>query len=416
MTNPPRVAFFPDSFEEVNGVARTSRSLVRIAEERRLPFLYVCAGTTRQVYRSTRDLTRVELDRSLWSFGLERDLRFDLRLWRHGAFVRRALDVFKPDVIHITGPSDIGQLGAYLAHRMRVPLVASWHTNLHDFAASRLGRLLRPAPARLRAAAIASARRTALRLALDFYKMARVTLVPNQELAALLAEATGRRVFPMRRGVDTATFSPARRTPGARPFRIGYVGRLSPEKDVQLLADLETELRAAGAPTFACTIVGDGSELERLRKRMPDADFQGVLTGDALATAYADMDVFVFPSRTDTYGNVVLESFASGTPVVVSGSGGPRFLVREGVNGFVANDIAGFRDAVLTLMRSPARLVSMRAAARARAFEASWDHVADQVYAAYAVAQHPPALPRAGDAQAQRELSWLARLVTASLR
>jgi glycosyltransferase involved in cell wall biosynthesis len=412
----PRVAFFPDSYEEINGVARTSRQLVRIAEERRAPFLYVCAGTSRQVVRATRDLTRVELDRSRWSFGLERDLKFDLRLWRHTAFVRSALDAFKPDVIHITGPSDIGQLGAYLAHRLRVPLVASWHTNVHDFSASRLTRLLRRAPARVCGSVAESARRATLRLALDFYKMARVTLAPNQELAALLSEATGRRVFPMPRGVDTALFSPARRTPGERPFRIGYVGRLSPEKDVQMLADLATALRAAGAPPFACTIVGDGSERGRLMKRMPGADFPGMLTGEALAAAYADMDVFVFPSRTDTYGNVVLESFAAGTPVIVSSTGGPKFLVKDGDNGFVASDVEGFRDAVLALMASPERLASMRRAARARAFEASWDHVVDQVYAAYAASQLPPAQARPDRPDADRDLSWLARLVTASLR
>lgn len=413
----PRVAFFPDSFEQVNGVARTSRHLVGVVRQLAVPFLYVCEGPGPQTVQETRTLTRVQLDRSRWSFGVERDLRFDLRLWRHTAVVQSALMEFKPDVIHITGPSDIGQLGAFLAHRLRIPLVASWHTNLHDFSASRLRRLLRGVPPRLQTSIAEAARRATLRLTLDFYKMARVTLAPNAELAALIADATGRGVFPMPRGVDTTQFSPSHRTPGQRPFRLGYVGRLSPEKDVHALADLAEALRAAGAPPFQMMVVGDGSERARLERRMPDAEFAGVLTGERLAAAYADMDVFVFPSKTDTYGNVVLESFASGTPVVVSRDGGPKYLVRDNVNGFVSGGLNGFTHAVLELMRSPERLAAMRQAARQRAMESSWEQVVDHVYQAYAACLEPaPPLDQARARTNDRNLSLVARLVTASLR
>jgi glycosyltransferase involved in cell wall biosynthesis len=121
-----------------------------------------------------------------------------------------------------------------------------------------------------------------------------------------------------------------------------------------------------------------------LRRELRHADFTGVLRGEALATAYANMDALVFPSHTDTFGNVVLEALASGVPAVVTPDGGPKFIVRDGETGFVAPD-EGFAAAVATLVRDRARLAEMRAAARAYALGCSWDAVFSRVYAAYGV-------------------------------
>jgi glycosyltransferase involved in cell wall biosynthesis len=411
----PRVAYFPDSLTEVNGVARTSQQLVSFATERALPFLCVHAGSASRTRHPSATVTRVELRRGRMSCGLERDLRFDLALWRYTGAVRAQVDAFGPDLIHITGPSDVGQLGAYLAYTMGVPLVASWHTNLHDFAESRLASALRWAPAGIRRGLPAAAGRHSLTLLIDFYKMARVLLAPNEELAGLLRRATNRPVHLMTRGVDTRLFTPLRRNRGDTDFVIGYVGRLSPEKNVRLLAALEAALVTRGAPPFRFVIVGDGSERAWLEPRMPRAEFPGVLTGEALARAYANLDVFVFPSTTDTYGNVVQEACASGVPVIVTSSGGPRFLVREGVTGFVRDDVEGQLEVVLEIMRNPARAAAMRIAARESARQASWPRVFERVYDAYdeCVRGHRAAGDTGG--QGRRELSWLARIVTAGL-
>jgi glycosyltransferase involved in cell wall biosynthesis len=116
---------------------------------------------------------------------------------------------------------------------------------------------------------------------------------------------------------------------------------------------------------------------------MKAARLTGVLRGEALAETYANMDVFVFPSRTDAYGNVVLEAQASGVPAIVTDSGGPRYLVRNHETGFIANTADEFAAAISGLQDHAGQMASMRAAARANAFAASWDNIFEHVYLGY---------------------------------
>ena len=115
----------------------------------------------------------------------------------------------------------------------------------------------------------------------------------------------------------------------------------------------------AGLSNFRFLVVGQGSEEPWLRANLKEVEFPGVLTRASLGRAYANMDAFVFPSRTDTYGNVVLEALASGVPAIVTDSGGPRFVIRQGENGFVAGDLAGFVSRVQCLIRNPAQVAAM---------------------------------------------------------
>jgi glycosyltransferase involved in cell wall biosynthesis len=166
---------------------------------------------------------------------------------------------------------------------------------------------------------------------------------------------------------------------------LGYVGRLSIEKNVALLARVERELAAMGMTGVRFLIVGHGSEEATLRRELAQAEFAGVLRGAWLAEAYANMDVFVFPSHTDTFGNVVLEALASGVPAVVSGDGGPKYVVRDQETGFVTEDDR-FAEAIAELVRDRARLDGMRLQAREYAQGCSWDAVFDRVYAGYGTA------------------------------
>jgi phosphatidylinositol alpha 1,6-mannosyltransferase len=119
---------------------------------------------------------------------------------------------------------------------------------------------------------------------------------------------------------------------------------------------------------------------------MRHADFTGVLHGDALARAYANMDLLVFPSETDTFGNVVQEALASGTPALVSRYGGPKFIVRPGISGFVAFSEDDFIELARAAIGDRERHPGMRLAARRQALNASWDNVFDEVLEAYAAA------------------------------
>ena len=380
----PRVSYFPDSFHEVNGVAHTSRNFVAYAQRHGLPFLCVRAGTREISFEQVGEMRTLELRRSRGSVRMEKDLEFDTLFWRHGAAIRRELERFRPDLIHVTGPSELGMFGAYFAWEMGVPLASSWHTNVHEYASRRMGWLTGQMARRHGAAIEGSVEAGALWVTSQFYKLAKVLFAPNDELCRMLERTTGRPCFLMQRGVDTDWFSPAHRTRAVddKTVVLGYVGRLSVEKNVALLVRVERELAAMGVCGVRFLIVGHGSEEETLRKNLKNAEFAGVLRGAALAEAYANMDVLVFPSHTDTFGNVVLEALASGVPAVVTEDGGPKFIVKDGETGFVTEDDR-FAEAVAELVRDRARLGEMRRRARAYALGCSWDAVFERVYAGY---------------------------------
>jgi phosphatidylinositol alpha 1,6-mannosyltransferase len=383
----PRVAYFPDSFHEVNGVAHTSRNFVAYAQRHGWPFLCVRAGTREISYEQVGELGTLELERSRGSVRMEKDLEFDMLFWRHGEAIRRTLERFRPDVIHITGPSELGMFGAYFAWEMGVPLAASWHTNVHEYAARRMGWLTGRMSAARGAGVEDAVEGGMLWATSQFYKLAKVLFAPNDELCRMLERTTERPCYLMQRGVDTEMFSPVRRTreESDRAVVLGYVGRLSVEKNVSLLVRVERELEAMGVGGVRFLIVGHGSEEEALRRELKEAEFAGVLRGSALGEAYANMDVLVFPSHTDTFGNVVLEALASGVPAVVTQDGGPKFIVRDGATGFVTGD-DGFTAAIAELVRDRALLERMRLEAREYALGCGWDAVFDRVYEGYGTA------------------------------
>jgi phosphatidylinositol alpha 1,6-mannosyltransferase len=380
----PRVAYFPDSFHEVNGVAHTSRHFELFARRRNLPFLCVRAGDRAQALMEEGNVWTLELPRSFLSFALEKDLRYDPAFLRHIPHIRAVLERFQPDLIHITGPSELGALGAGLAHHMKVPLAASWHTNVHEYLARRSHWFLRVLPERQAAASGQKIEDLTMAVAAKFYSFARVLFAPNPELCQLLERTAGRPCHLMARGVDAELFHPAKRRRNAedKDFVLGFVGRLSIEKNVALLATVQQQLETMGFTNFRFLIVGHGAEEGWLRERLPRAEFTGVLKGEALSTAYANMDLFVFPSHTDTFGNVVLEALASGVPAIVTPDGGPCTIVREGETGRVAAD-EDFAAAAAAVLGDPAQHARMREAARAYALTASWDSVFEGVYAAY---------------------------------
>jgi len=379
----PRVAYFPDSFHEVNGVAHTSRHFEAFARRRNLPFLCVRAGDRGQALIEDGNVWTLELPRGFLSFALEKDLRFDPAFLRHIPLIGEVLDRFRPDLIHITGPSEVGMLGARLSYEMDLPLAASWHTNVHEYLARRSDWLVKLLP-RMAMVSEQTIEDLTLATAAKFYSMAKVLYAPNPELCALLERATGRPCHLMPRGVDAELFHPDKRQrqPNDRDHILGFVGRISVEKNVELLPGIQDQLEALGHKSFRFLIVGHGGDEAWLRDHLPRAEFTGVLRGEALSTAYANMDLLVFPSHTDTFGNVVLEALASGVPAIVTPDGGPKTIVRDGVTGRIAED-ADFSAAVASVLGDPEKHAQMRLDARAHALTMSWDSVFEGVYAGY---------------------------------
>ena len=379
-----RAAFMPDTFHEVNGVAHTSRQLEAFARRQQIPFLSIHCGPAIERLEDG-SITVLQLKRGPAKIGLDANLDYDPLLFRYAKQVQAELEKFGAELIHITGPGDMGTLGWYLAKKLRLPLVISWHTSLHEYAGRRLERVLGFLGRRLSRSAGLWAEKMALRVLAWFYRKSAIALAPNQELVSMVSEMTGRPTFLMKRGVNTRLFSPAHRSPMRGPFRIGYVGRLTAEKNVRFLAELGNALQVLGRTNFEIIIVGEGREETWLRQHVPQAVFTGVLRGERLAEVYANMDVFVFPSRTDTFGNVVLEALASGVPAVVTNAGGPKFLIESGVTGFVAASDWDFITAVNEIMTDSALHRRLRTAAREYALAQSWDLVFEQVFRAYEI-------------------------------
>ena len=187
------------------------------------------------------------------------------------------------------------------------------------------------------------------------------------------------KIFP--RGLDTELFTPARREPtfwekfgtSNGQVRLLYVGRISREKDLDVLANSYRRLRDEGL-SVQLFVVGHGPYSQGLSQLLPDAVFTGYLTGIELATAYASADVFAFPSTTDTFGNVIIEAQASGVPVVVSDSGGPKELVEDKGNGLItkSHDVDDFTRAVRALVIDPELRKKMGDCARKSVVDRSW--------------------------------------------
>ena len=193
------------------------------------------------------------------------------------------------------------------------------------------------------------------------------------------------------RGLDAELFHPSRRDSaffekfGASngELRLLYVGRISREKDLDLLADAYRRLRKEGLPV-RLFVVGHGPYSEALAKSLPDAFFTGYLRGTELATAYASADIFVFPSTTDTFGNVILEAQASGLPVVVSDSGGPKELVAHKANGLItrSHNVEDFTSAIRALVTDRTLRERMANSARDSVTDRSWPRAFAKFWAA----------------------------------
>jgi phosphatidylinositol alpha 1,6-mannosyltransferase len=385
----PRIAYFPDSFHEVNGVAHTSRNFVAYCRRHEVQMLCVRAGQTTRRLAAEGSIDALELGRSPLAVRMEKDLSFDPLFFRYSDLISATIRGFRPDIIHITGPSELGLFGAYFAWQLGIPLVASWHTNVHEYAGRRMRWMSRHMGSFGRQVEL-GAEGFVLEATARFYRLAKVVYAPNPELCALLERRTQRPCHLMQRGVETEVFTPAKRTRSGDDGRVvlGYVGRLSVEKNVALLPKIDGQLRARGVRA-RWLIVGHGAEDEMLRRELPDAELPGVLLGEDLSRAYADMDLLVFPSHTDTFGNVVLEAMASGVPAIVTPDGGPAHIVNAGATvgmgvgtGRIARD-EDFAGAVMEVLSDDARFKAMRIAAREYAQRCSWDAVFERVIAAY---------------------------------
>ncbi|GAA2435282.1 glycosyltransferase family 1 protein [Actinomadura vinacea] len=287
------------------------------------------------------------------------------------ARMRATVREFDPDIVHLASPIVLGAGGLAAARELDVPAVAVFQTDVAAFVR------------RYGLGAISPAVWHWLR---RLHARADLTLVPSTPVMDELERRGVPRLALWPRGVDQERFHPRHRSDDLRArlapngeTLIGYVGRLAAEKRPRMLADL------AGLPGTRLVVVGDGPELDRLRRLLPDAAFTGFRTGRELSELVASLDVFVHTGADETFCQAVQEALAAGVPVVAPAAGGPLDLVRPGHNGllFAPDDATDLRAAVGALVADPLarRLMSLNAARSVRG--RGWDMICDRLLAHY---------------------------------
>ena len=279
----------------------------------------------------------------------------------------------RPDLVHIVTEGPLGYAALRAARRLAIPVSTSFHTNFHGYSHHyHLGWLAAPIMAYLR----------------HFHNQGVQTLVPTRELAEQLQSIGFLRTQVLARGVDTALFSPHRRDLALRqrwgvapktPVAL-YVGRLAAEKNLELAITAFQSIRQA-QPDARLVLVGDGPLAPRLRARHPEFVYCGMKQGQDLATHYASADLFLFPSITETFGNVILEALASGLAVAAFDYAAARAHVESGHCGLLApfGDSGAFIAAATALARDRDALRGMGQAARQAMLELDSEHLYDRL-------------------------------------
>ena len=364
-----RIAYVTETFPpEINGVALTAQRTVRHLR---------AAGHAVQLIRPRQAGEAACRTADEWRCGggpipMYPELRYG---WTTPAALRALWQAEGglPDLVHVATPGPLGWAALRAAQAEGLPASADFRTNFHAYCGHYGLGWLEP---------------VVLGYLRRLHGMAGLNFAPTPELAAQLAEHGFERLQVLGRGVDARQFRPDRRDPELRrDWRAGpdhrvllYVGRLAPEKNASLA--LQTfERLSARRPGLRMVVVGDGPMRARLERAHPRALFVGMQTGSALARHYASADLFLFPSLTETFGNVTLEALASGLAVAAFDTGAAAQHVRDGVSGCLAAPGAGldgaaaFLDAATRALDASAPDGLLRLEARLAATQADWDSV-----------------------------------------
>jgi glycosyltransferase involved in cell wall biosynthesis len=367
-----KIGIFTDNdFNKVNGVTTTLRAAVEHAPSDLQLRIYTCdaGGTDTPSYLSFK------------AFGVGIPFYGEMKMYLP-PFARMLREARRArlDAIHLTTPGPVGICAAWVASRLGVPMIGSFHTHLAEYTrllsgSKALGGFMHWYQGVL-------------------YRRCEYVLAPSAATRDMLAaQMNPNRVGIWTRGVSTTRFDPAHRSPALRE-RWGasdgcpvilYVGRLSREKGLAGIATIRRGLRDRNI-AHRFVFVGDGPMGAELRAQHPDAVFTGTLAPDDVAVAMASSDLFVFPSRTDTAGNVVLEAQASGLPVLVTDEGGPKENLWPARSGEICPTVDEMAAHVIALCGDLPRLARMGAEARQYALGRSWESALAPLYRAYRAA------------------------------
>lgn len=286
-----------------------------------------------------------------------------IRLWKHQ----------RPDIVHIATEGPLGWSALSVARKLNIPVSTDFHTNFHNYTQHYgIGLLKKPIAAYLR----------------YFHNKADCTLVPTASLQQQLKNEGYRNVLVVSRGIDTELFHPAKRDTELRASWgadeatpvVMLVSRIAPEKNLHVVIQAFEQMRAVD-PRAKLIMVGDGPARIDLQKQHPHVIFAGMQMGEFLARHYASGDIFLYPSLTETYGNVTVEAMASGLATVAYDYAAARQHIRHGVNGLLApfSDTEAFITQAKGLISDMARVQRIRTAARQSVESLTWEHIMGQM-------------------------------------
>ena len=279
----------------------------------------------------------------------------------------------RPDVVHIATEGPLGWSALQAAKVLKLPVTSDFRTNFQSYSKHYgVGWLRKPIVAYLR----------------KFHNATACTMVPTRELMRTLSQNGFANLKVVSRGVDTKLFNIAKRDTGLRSSWgatddtkvLISVGRMAPEKNLDQVLKTYEALKFTGV-AFKLVMVGDGPLKEQFQKRYPEIIFPGMLSQTNLATYYASSDLFIFPSQTETFGNVTLEALASGIPVLAFDCAAARDWVQTGVNGWLIaeNNPEGFAAQAVTVFKSKDLLDQITQSTRQQVVHLDWDQIAEQV-------------------------------------
>ena len=279
----------------------------------------------------------------------------------------------RPDVVHIATEGPLGWSALQAAKVLKLPVTSDFRTNFQSYSKHYgVGWLRKPIVAYLR----------------KFHNATACTMVPTRELMRTLSQNGFANLKVVSRGVDTKLFNIAKRDTRLRSSWgatddtkvLISVGRMAPEKNLDQVLKTYEALKSTGQ-AFKLVMVGDGPLKEQFQKRYPEIIFPGMLSQTNLAAYYASSDLFIFPSQTETFGNVTLEALASGIPVLAFDCAAARDWVQTGVNGWLVaeNNPEGFAAQAVTVFNSKDLLDQITQSTRQQVVHLDWDQIAEQV-------------------------------------
>jgi glycosyltransferase involved in cell wall biosynthesis len=373
-----KIAIFTDTYyPEVNGVARTLKRFTDYLNEQDIEVKVFAPMSDSKEYVSSH----IHRFKSL-SFFLYPECRLAFPNMHK---IRAELERFSPDIIHVATPFNIGWCGSYYAKKLNIPLVGSYHTDFDYYLQYYdLQFLSNPLWSYMK----------------WFHRPFQKLFVPSLVTKNQLEDKGFSDIEIWTHGVDCELFNPyynknivREKYQVSKKFMLTYVGRLAPEKNVDLLVDMANSLPKEWNEQIQWVIVGDGPSRSKMEDVAPsNMTFTGFLKGEELAEVYAASDLFIFPSSSETFGNVVLEALASGTPVVGVNAGGVRNIVQEGITGYLCEpgQPAEMMNTIQQLLENDGVRNRMGLEGRKYALSQKWDVIFENLLYSYSTVLKEP--------------------------